>query len=219
MSEGALEFGPGRQTRLRFWSANMDFVHSSGMSWPGFSYTAAEKERMAAIAATLPRGTFALWFYVIGPIVFILLAAAVIVGLWLPAMDLLFPNPADVRPLPFVLLLAASALLALCLGFWAILTAGRDPPRRRRHGLCACRGRRRALREGAPPAPPHDPHRLRRLRAGLLALDRLPHRRRPDRDRAQMGLGRDDPALRLRPRPPPVSGARMAASLKGSALS
>jgi hypothetical protein len=124
MSEGALEFGPGRQTRLRFWSANMDFVHSSGMSWPGFSYTAAEKERMAAIAATLPRGTFALWFYVIGPIVFILLAAAVIVGLWLPAMDLLFPNPADVRPLPFVLLLAASALLALCLGFWAILTAG-----------------------------------------------------------------------------------------------
>ncbi|HVM82009.1 MAG TPA: hypothetical protein VMU06_23510 [Stellaceae bacterium] len=124
MSGEAVGFGPGAQTRLRFWSANMDMIHKGGMSWPGFSYTKEEKERMAAIAKTLPGGTFGLWLYLIGPAVFIALAAAIIVGLWLPAMDMLFPNPADVTPLPFVLLLAAAALLALSLGFWAVMTVG-----------------------------------------------------------------------------------------------
>jgi len=124
MSEGAIPFGRGAQTRLRFWSANMEVIHKGGMSWPGFSYSKEEKERMAAIGKTLPGGTFALWLYLIAPVVFIAFAAAIIVGLWLPAMDLLFPNPADVTPLPFVLLLAAAALLALALGFWAVLTLG-----------------------------------------------------------------------------------------------
>jgi len=124
MTDEAVGFGHVAQTRLRFWSANMEIVHKGGMSWPGFSYTKEEKERMAAIAKTLPSGTFGLWLYLIGPVVFIALAAAIIVGLWLPAMNMLFPNPADVTPLPFVLLLAAAALLALSLGFWAVLTVG-----------------------------------------------------------------------------------------------
>jgi len=124
MSDEAHGLGQEAQTRLRFWSANMELIHGSGHSWPGFSYTKEEKERMAALAKTLPSGTFGLWLYLIGPVVFIALAAAIIVGLWLPAMRMLFPNPADVTPLPFVLLLAAAALLALSLGFWAALTVG-----------------------------------------------------------------------------------------------
>ncbi|HTS94905.1 MAG TPA: hypothetical protein VMG55_23035 [Stellaceae bacterium] len=124
MGEGAPELGAGAQTRLRFWSANMELIHGNGYSWPGFSYTDAEKLRMAAIAKTLPSGTFGLWLYLISPAVFIALAAAIIVGLWLPAMEMLFPNPADTKPLPFVLLLAAAALLALSLGFWAVMTVG-----------------------------------------------------------------------------------------------
>jgi hypothetical protein len=39
-----------------------------------------------------------------------------VVGLFLPIMIALYPNPADTQALPFVLLLAATALLSIGLG-------------------------------------------------------------------------------------------------------
>src|ERR1700724_2698736 len=101
--------------RLALWSSMMMPVKDAGMSWPGFSYTDAEWKRMAALAEMGEPG-ITLRFKMVNAIVFIALAAVLIVGGFLPLLTALYPNPADTRPLPFALLLAATALLALGIG-------------------------------------------------------------------------------------------------------
>jgi hypothetical protein len=90
-------------------------IKEAGMSWPGFSYTDAEWKEMSMLANAVAPGT-AFRFKVVNAIVFIALAAVLVGGGFVPLLSALYPNPADTRPLPFALLLAATALLALGAG-------------------------------------------------------------------------------------------------------
>jgi hypothetical protein len=116
-----------RQLRLlRFWGANMTMAFQVSDWWPGFSYTQAERARLAVLGATIPPRAMALWLYALAPAIFILIAAAAVVGLLLPALSLLAPNPADLKPLPFVIVLAAVAAVSITLGLpLAMMLGGR----------------------------------------------------------------------------------------------
>jgi hypothetical protein len=85
------------------------------MSWIGFSYSDAEWAQMVTLATAVEPGVTAR-FKVVNATVFIALAALLVGGGFVPLLSALYPNPADTRPLPFALLLAATALLALGIG-------------------------------------------------------------------------------------------------------
>jgi hypothetical protein len=101
--------------RLAFWSANMSMIAGARMSWPGFSYTEPEAARMSTLAEAVEPAAF-VRFLLVTTAVFIVLAALAIVGIFVPILSALYPNPADMQPLPFVLLLASTALLAIGIG-------------------------------------------------------------------------------------------------------
>jgi len=90
-------------------------IRGAGMSWIGFSYTDAEWKQMAALAEMVDPDV-TLRFKLVNALVFIVLAALLVGGGFVPLLSALYPNPADTRPLPFALLLAATALLALGVG-------------------------------------------------------------------------------------------------------
>lgn len=101
--------------RLAFWARMVTGIKGAGMTWPGFSYTDAEWSRLEVLADQVSAevaGAF-LW---LNAAVFIGLAAIVMFGVFLPLATVIFPNPADTRPLPFALLLAAVCLLTLGVG-------------------------------------------------------------------------------------------------------
>jgi len=117
--------------RLAFWGMNMNAATGGRNNWPGFQYNDAEWARLVKLSDAVDGGPFAR-YVLICAVVFIALAAIAIVGLFVPIMTALYPNPADTKPLPFVLLLAATALLSLGVGLpislriaaWA--SAGKD---------------------------------------------------------------------------------------------
>jgi hypothetical protein len=100
---------------LAFWARNMVAIRRGGMTWPGFSYTDPEWARMDALAGAVERWRFKLYTWV-NAAIFIAFAAAGIGAIFLPLASILFPVPAETKPLPFVLLLAATALLILGVG-------------------------------------------------------------------------------------------------------
>jgi hypothetical protein len=101
--------------RLALWASMMMPIKDAGMSWIGFSYIDAEWAQMATLAEAVdPKITAR--FKVVNAIVFIALAALLVGGGFVPLLSALYPNPADTRPLPFALLLAATALVALGIG-------------------------------------------------------------------------------------------------------
>jgi hypothetical protein len=101
--------------QLAFWARNMTAVSDSGMKWPGFSYTDAEWTRMRVLAEAVPAaafGKYITWTTVI----FLAVAIAGIVGVFVPLLMLLFPDPAKMAGWQFACLLAACAFLILALG-------------------------------------------------------------------------------------------------------
>src|SRR5262249_52293761 len=100
---------------LAFWARGMVAIKRAGMSWPGFSYTDAEWARMATLADTIGPLRYRVFTWV-NAAIFIAIAAAGIGAVFYPLASALFPVPAETKPLPFVLLLAATALLVLGLG-------------------------------------------------------------------------------------------------------
>jgi hypothetical protein len=105
----------GRMLRLAFWAEIMTSIKDGNMSWPGFSYTEAEWTRMVPLAdavAPFDAGRFK----VVNAVVFIALAAVVMVGGFLPLATMLFPVAAETPALPFVALLAAVCFLTIGLG-------------------------------------------------------------------------------------------------------
>jgi hypothetical protein len=106
---------PDALVRLAFWAKNMTAIRNAGMQWPGFSYTDAEWARMGVLADAVSDGAFHR-FNITNAVIFIILAALGIVGIFLPLASLLFPRPAETSALSFVLLLAASALLIIGVG-------------------------------------------------------------------------------------------------------
>ena len=110
--------------QLAFWARNMTAVSDGGMKWPGFSYTDAEWTRLRALAQAVPAaafGKFITWTTVI----FLAVAAAGIVGVFVPLLMLLFPDPAKMAGWQFACLLAACALSDPC----ARPCAGNEPRR------------------------------------------------------------------------------------------
>ena len=101
---------------LRFWGANMTFAFATSDWWPGFSYTSGERARLKALAETVPPSAMMIWMYALVPAIFLLIAAAAVVALMLPVLTLLYPNPADLKPLPFALVLGSVAAISIGLG-------------------------------------------------------------------------------------------------------
>jgi len=66
----------------RFWSANMDLIHSKGSVWPGFSYSDDEKLRMHEIAEGMPVGQFVFTMALVVLLVFLFIAAVVALMIW-----------------------------------------------------------------------------------------------------------------------------------------
>jgi hypothetical protein len=101
--------------RLAFWAFNMTSLRDAGMSWFGFSYTNPEWERMSKLSQAVTPGAY-MRFLAITTLVFIALAAIAVVGMFVPILSLLYPDMSQLKPLPFALLLAATALLAIGVG-------------------------------------------------------------------------------------------------------
>ena len=70
--------------RLAFWGMNMTFATSGKNNWPGFTYNDAEWVRLSKLADAVDAARFGLYMLVC-TITFIALAAAAIVGLFVPA--------------------------------------------------------------------------------------------------------------------------------------
>ncbi len=109
--------------RLAFWGMNMSVATGGRNNWPGFRYTPTEWTRLEKLSKAVD-GTAFIRFVLIVTVVFIVLAGCAVVGLLLPIMIALYPNPADTRPLPFVLALASTALLAIGIGLPLSLRVG-----------------------------------------------------------------------------------------------
>ena len=90
-------------------------IKDDGMDWPGFSYSEAEWRRMRELAEPVADGTFRR-FIITTAVLFLLIAAAGIVGIFLPLANLLFPVPAETGALHFAVLLAACCLLIIGAG-------------------------------------------------------------------------------------------------------
>jgi hypothetical protein len=105
----------GGLVRLALWASMMMPIKDAGMSWPGFSYTDAEWGQMAGLAEVVNPGV-TVRFQLVNAAIFIVLAALLIGGGFVPLLSALYPNPADTRPVVFASLLAATALLALGIG-------------------------------------------------------------------------------------------------------
>jgi hypothetical protein len=101
--------------RLAFWSQNMLVARESSASWLGFSYTPEEWKRMETLAEKVGGGPY-LKFLLLNALLFVLLAGICIVGFFLPILLLIYPDTRDLQPLPFVLLLSATTLIAIGAG-------------------------------------------------------------------------------------------------------
>jgi hypothetical protein len=101
--------------RLAFWSKNMLVVRESNFSWPGFSYDKSEWRRMKLLGKAVSGGAY-LKFIWLNAFIFVLFAAVAVVGVLLPALLLLYPDPSKLQVLPFTLLLAATTFVAIGLG-------------------------------------------------------------------------------------------------------
>jgi hypothetical protein len=100
---------------LAFWARNMTAISDARMSWPGFSYSDDEWSRMRVLAEAVSRAAFAK-FLTWNTIIFLVVAALGIVGVFMPLATLLFPVPAETPAWKFASLLAACAFLILGLG-------------------------------------------------------------------------------------------------------
>jgi len=102
--------------RVAFWAKNMSVLRDSGYKWwPGFTYSDAEWQQMETLAAPISGGAY-IKFTWLNALLFIVFAAVVVVCFFVPVLTLMYPNPADIQPLPFSLALAATALIAIGFG-------------------------------------------------------------------------------------------------------
>lgn len=118
------ELTVGQTRMLRFWGANMTAAFAASRSWPGFPSTDTERARLIELGATVPPAAMTLWMYALAPAIFILTAALAVVAIMVPGLTLLYPNPGDIQPLPFVLLLTAVVAAAIGLGFPLAMALG-----------------------------------------------------------------------------------------------
>ncbi|MFI4996577.1 MAG: hypothetical protein ACHQAQ_12445 [Hyphomicrobiales bacterium] len=108
---------------LRYYAKSLLQLGPAGQDWPGFRYTPDEWQRLELYGATV-KGAASGVAIVSGAIIFIVIAALVIGLLFVPAMTLLYPDPAKTSALVFVSCLFATAFLILGIGYPIALNAG-----------------------------------------------------------------------------------------------
>ncbi len=109
------ELSKPRLTRLAFWSANMCAVRESSWTWPGFGYTEAEWALMKKFSKPVSGGAYVKFIF-LNAVLFVLFTGIVVVCAFLPVLLLLYPDTRDLQPLPFTLLLAATAFFTIGFG-------------------------------------------------------------------------------------------------------
>jgi len=108
---------------LRYYGKSLMQLGPAGRDWPGFRYTREEWQRLELHGSTV--GGLASWLdMVAGAAIFIAFAALVIGLLFIPAMTLLYPDPAKTSALVFVSALFATAFLTIGIGYPIALSAG-----------------------------------------------------------------------------------------------
>jgi hypothetical protein len=111
------------QRLLRYFGQSLMALGPAGRDWPGFRYTPPEWERFSVHASTVSGTAGAIATYSAAGI-FILIAAAVIGLLFIPAMTWLYPDPAKTSALVFLTGLFGTAFLTIGIGFPIALNAG-----------------------------------------------------------------------------------------------
>jgi hypothetical protein len=107
---------PSRQRFLRYWSLNMTLVRQAGWAWPvGFTYSGDEEQRMAALAATVPRAARLIWLAA-AVAVFMLGAAGAMMMTLGTALTFLWPNASEIPELGFFTAMALAIVLAVGIG-------------------------------------------------------------------------------------------------------
>lgn len=110
------ELSKSKLARVAFWAKNMTVLRDTGYKWwPGFTYSDTEWAQMDKLAAPISGGAY-IKFTWVNAFFFIIFAAIFVVCFFVPIVTLMYPNPADVQPLPFSLALAATALLSIGIG-------------------------------------------------------------------------------------------------------
>jgi len=113
---------PFRNRFLRYWSLNVILAKSSGYRRIlGFPYSDAEQRRIETIGGAIPSRAVLTWLSAT-VLIFILLVLAGVVGLMVPAITLLWPDPAKMPGLGFAAVMAL--VLTLALGFGLPISIG-----------------------------------------------------------------------------------------------
>jgi hypothetical protein len=108
---------------LRYYAKSLLQLGPAGRNWYGFRYTPEEWVRLELYGASV-KGTASGIAMVSGAVIFILIAAAVIGLLFIPAMMWLYPDPSKTSALVFLSCLFATALLTIGIGYPIALNAG-----------------------------------------------------------------------------------------------
>jgi hypothetical protein len=116
--------GDARDHRfLRYYAKGLLQLGPAGRDWPGFRYSPEEWQRLELYGGSVGDGASGIAM-TSGAVIFILVAAAVIGGLFIPAMTLLYPDPSKTSALVFLSCLFATALLTIGIGYPIALNAG-----------------------------------------------------------------------------------------------
>jgi hypothetical protein len=108
---------------LRYWAANLASIGAAARNWPGFQYAPEEWQRFELYGATVG-GIAALVFKVTSAIIFIVIAGLVIGLVFVPAMTLLYPDPAKTSAAVFISLLFALAFVTIGVGLPLAMNLG-----------------------------------------------------------------------------------------------
>jgi hypothetical protein len=139
MNDSRIEIPISAQNRrfLRYWAVNMSIARAAGWAWiPGFSYDAEETERLDAIAGTVSRNAVLIWLMAT-TIFLILFVLAAILGVMIPLITTLWPDPSKMSGLGFgsimglLLLVSIGGFMPLSIGLAggvADRLAGGSPP-------------------------------------------------------------------------------------------
>ncbi|SDR50860.1 hypothetical protein SAMN05444161_4931 [Rhizobiales bacterium GAS191] len=123
MTSDALPSDDKDRRLLRYFGQSLLALGPAGRDWPGFRYTPPEWERFSVHAATVSAN--ASWIAMFSAAaIFIVMAAAAIGFIFIPAMLWLYPDPAKTSALVFLTGLFGTAFLTIGIGYPIALNAG-----------------------------------------------------------------------------------------------
>jgi hypothetical protein len=108
---------------LRYYAKGLLQLGPAGRDWPGFRYGPEEWQRLELYGASVS-GAASSVAMISGAAIFILVAAAVIGLLFIPAMTWLYPDPSKTSALVFLASLFTTALVTIGIGYPLALNAG-----------------------------------------------------------------------------------------------